>query len=123
MSKTTSSTYNDEPVACPDIRIENSLQTHRPDNLRIYIVRKDSEIVGIQSDILLEAAVFMVEVVRALDTVLEANADQSADLQVRVTVGAQSHNLPDAFMTSNMREFDFCDRIAISTSGGSVFRM
>lgn len=51
------------------VRRDSSTQ-HRPDNLRIYIVRKDSEIVGIQSDILLEAAVFMVEVVRALDTVL-----------------------------------------------------
>lgn len=48
----------------------DSSTQHRPNNLWIYIVRKDSEIVGIQSDILLEAAVFMVEVVCALDTVL-----------------------------------------------------
>ena len=51
------------------VRCDTSTQ-HRPDNLWIYIVRKDSEIVGIQSDILLEAAVFVVQVVRALDTVL-----------------------------------------------------
>jgi hypothetical protein len=97
MTKTTSRTHNNQPVSRTNIGIQNRLYSiisnHSPSsrgrtkrktclisrqprtkdwahNLRIYIIRKNRQIIRIERNILLKAAILMVEMVGTLNAVL-----------------------------------------------------
>jgi hypothetical protein len=85
----------------------------------IDILGQDGEIICIQGDILLETAVFVVQVVRAADAMLllagqtelaaatdatgKADADEVPDVDIRRTAGAESDDPTDALVAADVR--------------------
>ncbi|KAL1970006.1 hypothetical protein VTN77DRAFT_6411 [Rasamsonia byssochlamydoides] len=111
---------------------------HRPNHPWINIIRQDSQIIRIQSDILLETAILMMEMVRTSNAVLldaseaklapttdparEADSYQAADAEIlAVTPRSQRDDPPDAFVSAHVREFDLRYGIAVCAGGGAVF--
>ena len=105
----------------------------------VNIVGENSKVVCVKSNVFLEAAVFMMQVVCALDAVLlstgktevaattdtthEANANKYALFDVIATARTNGNNSTDTFVTTDVREFDLCNRVAIGTGRSACLRM
>jgi len=108
---------------------------NRSNNDRVDILRQDGEIICVQSDVLLETAVFMMQVIRTLNAVLllageaelatsadatcKADADQITDLDVVGASFTLDHDPAYTLVTSDVRKFDLGNRIAV-WAGGSA---
>lgn len=117
----------------------DSSTQHRPNELRIHIIRQNGQIIRIQSNILLETTIFMMKMIRALSAVLlctsqtefasstdptqESDSDQAAEFHAFAAVGAEFDDTADAFVATDVREFDVGDGGSLCTCGGAGFSM
>ena len=102
---------------------------HRADSDGINVVRQKGQVARVQGNVLLKAAVFMVQMVRASGAVLlgageaklappadaagEADAHETAHLDVRVDAGTQRNNASDALVSADMGQLDVEDWLAV----------
>lgn len=77
---------------------QSSTQDRSNDD-RIDIIRQQSEIASVQGDVFLEASVFMMQVVRALDAMLLLTS------QTKIASSANSTRKPDADILANLDIF------------------
>jgi hypothetical protein len=120
------------------IRRDSSTQ-HRSNELGVHIIRQDGQIIRIQSDILLKTTIFMMKMIRALSAVLlctsqtelasstdstqESDSNQATELHAFAAVGTQFDDTADAFVATDVWEFDVCDGGSLGTCGGAGFSM
>ena len=102
---------------------------HRPHRHRVNVIRQQRQVPGVQGDVLLKAAVLVVQMVGALDAVLlcaskaklapaahtagEPDADVAADFDVVVAARAESDDAANAFVAADVRELDLGDGFAV----------
>lgn len=107
--------------------------------MRIYVVRKQSDIICVESDILLKASVFVVKMICAsyamlflpcqaiftapADTTCKSDADKLAYSDIVGAVRAEGDDTSNALMATNVRKLDVGYRLAIKACGCAFFGM
>jgi hypothetical protein len=110
---------------------------HRANQLGIDIVGQDGQIIRIQRDIFLETTILMMQMVGALHAVLlrtretefasatdatcEPDADQASDAKIVTTAGTQSDDSADSFVTTDVRQLDVGNGLAVCSGGDTLF--
>lgn len=110
------------------VRRQSSAQNWSHDS-RIDVIWQKGKVARVQSDVLLKAAVLMVQVIRAFHAVLlrsgqtelaapadptcESDAHETAELDVVATARSQCDDLSDSLVPADVREFDVCYRVAV----------
>jgi hypothetical protein len=63
------------------------------------------------------------EFASSTDSTQETNSDQAAELHAFAAVGTELDDTTDAFVATDVREFDVCDGGALCTCRGAGFGM
>jgi hypothetical protein len=142
MSETATSSNYHNPISGPHVRVLDCLvggqscAENGSNGDGVDVVWQERQITGIKRDVLLEASIFMVEVIRALDAVLfcsgktelappadaacKADANKTPNLDV-VTINArtQGDDTANALVAPDVRQFDLRDGLAVGTGCGA----